>query len=54
MAANPGTVPLWASIDIVDDYTIKLNLKSFQNTILNRLESTGRFYGLTDGRPEER
>ena len=37
---NPGNVPLWASIDVVDDYTIKLNLKSFQNTILNSLEST--------------
>jgi peptide/nickel transport system substrate-binding protein len=38
MAANPGTVPLWAGIDVVDDYTIKLNLKSFQNTVLNGLE----------------
>jgi peptide/nickel transport system substrate-binding protein len=39
-AATPGSVPQWASIDVVDDYTIKLNLKSFQNTILNDLEIT--------------
>jgi peptide/nickel transport system substrate-binding protein len=39
MTANKGTVPLWTGIDVVDDYTIKLNLKSFQNTILNDLES---------------
>jgi peptide/nickel transport system substrate-binding protein len=38
MAAQPGTVPQWSSIDVVDDYTIKLNLKAFQNTILNALE----------------
>jgi peptide/nickel transport system substrate-binding protein len=40
MAANPGNVPLWTGIDKVDDYTIKLNLKSFQNTLLNGLEGT--------------
>jgi len=40
MAANPGNVPLWAGIDALDDYTIKLNLKSFQNTLLNGLEGT--------------
>jgi peptide/nickel transport system substrate-binding protein len=40
MAKNPGNVPLWAGIDKVDDYTIKLNLKSFQNTVLNQLEAT--------------
>jgi peptide/nickel transport system substrate-binding protein len=30
----------WDSIQIVDDYTVKLNLKSFQNTILSNLEGT--------------
>ena len=40
MAAQPGTVPQWASIDKVDDYTVKLNLNTFQNTILNALEGT--------------
>jgi peptide/nickel transport system substrate-binding protein len=40
LAANPGTVPQWASIDVIDDYTIRLNLKSFVNTVLNTLESS--------------
>ena len=40
LAANPGAVPLWASIDVVDDSTVRLNLKSFQNTVLNALEAT--------------
>jgi peptide/nickel transport system substrate-binding protein len=43
MKVNPGNVPLWAGVDVVDDYTIKLNLKSFQNTILNALEATAGF-----------
>jgi peptide/nickel transport system substrate-binding protein len=36
---NPGAVAQWASVEVVDPYTIKLNLKSFQNTALNDLES---------------
>jgi peptide/nickel transport system substrate-binding protein len=39
IANNPGAAVNWAGIDVVDDYTIKLNLKTFQNTILNDLES---------------
>lgn len=33
----------WDSIDIVDDYTVKLNLKSFANTILSNLEGSAGF-----------
>jgi ABC-type transport system substrate-binding protein len=32
--------PLWSSVDVIDDYTIRINLKSYQNTILNDLEGT--------------
>ena len=35
-----STASLWTGIDVVDDYTVRLNLKSFQNTILNALEGT--------------
>jgi peptide/nickel transport system substrate-binding protein len=38
-ANNPGAVAQWSSVEVVDDYTIKLNLKTFQNTVLNDLES---------------
>lgn len=33
----------WSSIDIIDDYTIRLNLKSFANTILSNLEGSAGF-----------
>jgi peptide/nickel transport system substrate-binding protein len=39
MAAVPGMVPLWTGVDVIDDYTIKLNLKAFQNTLYNDLEA---------------
>jgi peptide/nickel transport system substrate-binding protein len=30
----------WNGIDVVDDYTIKLNLKSFMNTVINGLDGS--------------
>jgi peptide/nickel transport system substrate-binding protein len=32
--------PNWASVDIIDDYTIRLNLTSWSNTILTGIEGT--------------
>jgi peptide/nickel transport system substrate-binding protein len=40
IAANVTTTASWSGIDVVDDYTIRINLKSYQNTILNNLEGT--------------
>ena len=33
----------WDSIDIIDEYTIKLNLKTFANTILSTIEGSAGF-----------
>lgn len=40
LAAKLTSSAQWSSIDVVDDYTIRLNLKAFQNTILNGLEGS--------------
>jgi peptide/nickel transport system substrate-binding protein len=32
---NAKTQPTWASIDAVDDYTVRVNLKSWNNTVLS-------------------
>ena len=40
LAKKQGTAAKWTSIDVVDDYTIRINLKEFQNVILTGLEST--------------
>lgn len=32
--------PYWASVDIIDDYTIRLNLNQWSNTIVTGLDST--------------
>ena len=37
MAAKTSTTSSYSSVDIVDDYTIRINLKQYQNTILNDL-----------------
>jgi peptide/nickel transport system substrate-binding protein len=37
MAAKTSTTINYSSIDIIDDYAIKINLKQYQNTILNDL-----------------
>ena len=34
--------PYWVSVDIIDDYTIRLNLNSWSNTILTGLEAASR------------
>jgi peptide/nickel transport system substrate-binding protein len=39
-ATNRGEVTQWDSIEATGDYSIRLNLKSFQNTILNGMEGT--------------
>src|SRR4030042_2986977 len=33
--------PFWASVDIIDDYTLRLNLSLWTNTILTSLDSAG-------------
>jgi peptide/nickel transport system substrate-binding protein len=38
-AKAPAAVQ-WTTVDVVDDSTVRINLKTFQNTILNGLEST--------------
>ncbi|MDD1710093.1 MAG: ABC transporter substrate-binding protein, partial [Methanoregulaceae archaeon] len=40
LSANVSTTATWSGIDVVDDYTIRINLKSYMNTILNGLEGT--------------
>jgi len=35
-----GQAPQWTGIDVIDDYTIRLNVKSYQNTLLNALEAS--------------
>jgi peptide/nickel transport system substrate-binding protein len=35
-----STVPMWAGIDVVDEFTIKLNLKYFTNSVLNTLDQS--------------
>ena len=40
LSANVSTTATWSGVDIVDNYTIRINLKSYQNTILNGLEGT--------------
>jgi peptide/nickel transport system substrate-binding protein len=40
ISANVSTTATWSGVDIVDDNTIRINLKSYQNTILNGLEGT--------------
>ena len=40
LSANVSTTATWSGVDIVDTYTIRINLKSYQNTILNGLEGT--------------
>jgi peptide/nickel transport system substrate-binding protein len=37
MAAKKAGTSLWTSVDAVDDYTVKLNLKQYQNSILSLL-----------------
>jgi peptide/nickel transport system substrate-binding protein len=37
MAAKKAGTSMWISADVVDDYTVKLNLKQFQNSILSLL-----------------
>jgi len=49
-ATNKVEVAQWESIEVVSDYTIKLNLKTFQNTILNGLEgAAGQMVSPTAG-----
>ncbi len=38
LASKRSEAAQWDSIEVINDYTIKLKLKSFQNTILNGLE----------------
>jgi peptide/nickel transport system substrate-binding protein len=38
LSAKMFTTATWSSIDVVDDNTVRINLKSYQNTILNGLE----------------
>jgi peptide/nickel transport system substrate-binding protein len=40
MAANRTEAAQWNSVEVTGDYAIRLNLKSFQNTVLNGLEGT--------------
>jgi len=37
--AKLGPYREWESIDLIDDYTIKINVKTYENTILNTLAS---------------
>lgn len=43
LAKGTGIAAKWTSIDVVDDYSIRLNLKEYQNTQLTGLESS---YGM--------
>ena len=40
MATKRSEVSQWDSIEVTGDYSIRLNLKTFQNTVLNGLEGT--------------
>jgi peptide/nickel transport system substrate-binding protein len=40
LSANVSTTATWSSVLAVDDNTIRINLKTYQNTILNGLEGT--------------
>jgi peptide/nickel transport system substrate-binding protein len=40
LAANVSTTATWSGVTAVDDSTIRIDLKSYQNTILNGLEGT--------------
>jgi peptide/nickel transport system substrate-binding protein len=39
MAGKLGGTALWTSIEVVDEYTVKLNIKQFQNDILTTMSS---------------
>jgi ABC-type transport system substrate-binding protein len=48
LAKGGSQVAGWKSIDIIDDYTIRLNLTDFKNTILSQLaSSTGKMVSPT-------
>ena len=41
-AAKKAGTDIWASVDVIDDYTVRLNLSQYQSTVLNNLaESDG-------------
>jgi peptide/nickel transport system substrate-binding protein len=39
LAAKVSPTTTWASIDLIDDYTVRINLSAYRNTILNDLAS---------------
>ncbi|MFC1533126.1 ABC transporter substrate-binding protein [Thermodesulfobacteriota bacterium] len=38
-AKKKSGTSVWSSIDIIDDYTIRVNIKSFENSVLNNMTS---------------
>jgi peptide/nickel transport system substrate-binding protein len=39
ISGKASGTPDWSSVDIVDDYAVKINVKNYQNTMLNTLAS---------------
>ncbi len=47
LARGGSQVAGWESIEVIDDYTVRLNVTEFQNTILTNLDSVGRMVSPT-------